>query len=252
MLRLQAAVRESASLLRFDVRSVRRLQLREARADRGSRRSLRARDGRARQDRLSGIAQAAARRRARHRHDALSGRRREPVTRRKRTFREFRERLQIHGLDLRHTPSVELFTQFLVERLPRLDYILNNACQTVRRPAGFFRAPARREAEPARVRFPRSGAACSRARRARPTLELPQEPVRARTRRAGAGQGEGLVHSAELSQRRYLDEDFEAARRCSRRIATTRICSRSTCARSTAGACACTRSRRPSCWKCSS
>src|SRR3954469_784814 len=46
----------------------------------------------------------------------------------------YRERLQIHGLDLRHTPSVELFTRFLAERLPRLDYILNNACQTVRRP----------------------------------------------------------------------------------------------------------------------
>src|SRR5882757_9497271 len=53
-------------------------------------------------------------------------------------FPVFRERLQIHGLDLRHTPSVEIFARFLVERLPRLDYILNNACQTVRRPAGFF------------------------------------------------------------------------------------------------------------------
>jgi hypothetical protein len=39
-------------------------------------------------------------------------------------FAAFRDRLQIHGLDLRHTPSVELFTRFLVERLPRLDYIL--------------------------------------------------------------------------------------------------------------------------------
>src|SRR6185369_5783484 len=62
-------------------------------------------------------------------------------------FPGFRERLQIHGLDLRHTPSVELFTRFLVERLPRLDYILNNACQTVRRPAGFFQHLLAREAE---------------------------------------------------------------------------------------------------------
>ena len=59
-------------------------------------------------------------------------------------FPAFRARLQIYGLDLRHTPSVELFTRFVVERLPRLDYILNNACQTVRRPAGFFQPPARR------------------------------------------------------------------------------------------------------------
>ena len=62
-------------------------------------------------------------------------------------FSSFRERLQIHGLDLRHTPSVELFTRFLAERLPRLDYILNNACQTVRRPAGFFEHLLAREAE---------------------------------------------------------------------------------------------------------
>jgi NAD(P)-dependent dehydrogenase (short-subunit alcohol dehydrogenase family) len=62
-------------------------------------------------------------------------------------FGEFSERLQIHGLDLRHTPSVEIFTRFLAERLPRLDYILNNACQTVRRPAGFFQHLLTREAE---------------------------------------------------------------------------------------------------------
>ena len=62
-------------------------------------------------------------------------------------FSSYRERLQIHGLDLRHTPSVELFTRFLADRLPRLDYILNNACQTVRRPAGFFQHLLAREAE---------------------------------------------------------------------------------------------------------
>ncbi len=50
----------------------------------------------------------------------------------------FRQRLQIHGLDLRHSPSVDGFTGLLLERLPRLDYIINNACQTVRRPAAYF------------------------------------------------------------------------------------------------------------------
>lgn len=48
------------------------------------------------------------------------------------------ERLQIHGLDLRHTPSVEAFADHLCATLPRLDFILNNACQTVRRPPGFY------------------------------------------------------------------------------------------------------------------
>ncbi|MBI2373020.1 MAG: SDR family oxidoreductase [Deltaproteobacteria bacterium] len=52
---------------------------------------------------------------------------------------EFRDRLEIHGLELRHTPSVELFARSLLSRLERLDFIVNNACQTVRRPAAFYR-----------------------------------------------------------------------------------------------------------------
>src|SRR5690606_33784646 len=47
-------------------------------------------------------------------------------------FAEFGARLTIFGLDLRHTPSVELLARFLAERLPRLDHLINNACQTVR------------------------------------------------------------------------------------------------------------------------
>ncbi len=50
----------------------------------------------------------------------------------------WKDRLDLHGLDLRHTPSVESFAQHLVATLPRLDFILNNACQTVRRPPGFY------------------------------------------------------------------------------------------------------------------
>ena len=51
---------------------------------------------------------------------------------------DWTDRLQIHGLDLRHTPSVEAFADHLCQTLPRLDFILNNACQTVRRPPGFY------------------------------------------------------------------------------------------------------------------
>ncbi len=51
---------------------------------------------------------------------------------------EWHHRLQIHGLDLRHTPSVEALADQLVATLPRLDFLLNNACQTVRRPPGFY------------------------------------------------------------------------------------------------------------------
>jgi len=51
---------------------------------------------------------------------------------------EWIDRLEIHGLDLRHTPSVEAFCRDLGQRLDGLDFILNNACQTVRRPPGFY------------------------------------------------------------------------------------------------------------------
>jgi NAD(P)-dependent dehydrogenase (short-subunit alcohol dehydrogenase family) len=123
-------------------------------------------------------------------------------------FADFRARLQIHGLDLRHTPSVEIFTRFLLERLPRLDHIINNACQTVRRPAGFFQHLLGREAE---------GLSALRAAWHAPLeshLELRRLLAVAEPHDGGAllaasrTHGEGLVHSAELSQRRYLDEDF--------------------------------------------
>jgi NAD(P)-dependent dehydrogenase (short-subunit alcohol dehydrogenase family) len=55
-----------------------------------------------------------------------------------RDYDEWRERLAIYGLDLRHTPSVEAFARHVSEREPRLDFMLHNACQTVRRPAGFY------------------------------------------------------------------------------------------------------------------
>src|SRR5262249_23071262 len=53
-------------------------------------------------------------------------------------FATWSDRLSIYGLDLRHTPSVELFCRHLLDHADRLDFILNNACQTVRRPAGFY------------------------------------------------------------------------------------------------------------------
>ena len=54
-------------------------------------------------------------------------------------FSEWGDRLEIHGIDLRHTPSVELLCAKLLETHDRLDFLINNACQTVRRPPGFYR-----------------------------------------------------------------------------------------------------------------
>jgi len=53
-------------------------------------------------------------------------------------FPDWQDRLQLHGLDLRHSPSVEIFCSLLGRDLGRLDLLVNNACQTVRRPPGFF------------------------------------------------------------------------------------------------------------------
>ena len=53
-------------------------------------------------------------------------------------FGNWADRLEIFGLDLRHTPSVEAFCHELLTTRKRLDFIINNACQTVRRPPEFY------------------------------------------------------------------------------------------------------------------
>jgi NAD(P)-dependent dehydrogenase (short-subunit alcohol dehydrogenase family) len=53
-------------------------------------------------------------------------------------FETWAHRLKIHGLDLRHIPSVEIFCNYIEQQHDRLDILINNAAQTVRRPAGFY------------------------------------------------------------------------------------------------------------------
>ncbi|MFT4679671.1 MAG: NAD(P)-dependent dehydrogenase (short-subunit alcohol dehydrogenase family) [Flavobacteriales bacterium] len=53
-------------------------------------------------------------------------------------FDTWGHRLKIHGLDLRHIPSVEIFCNYIEQQYDRLDVLINNAAQTVRRPAGFY------------------------------------------------------------------------------------------------------------------
>ncbi|HEX8440554.1 SDR family NAD(P)-dependent oxidoreductase [Archangium sp.] len=53
-------------------------------------------------------------------------------------FAEWSHRLHIHGLDLRHAPSVELFARHIEQTHHRLDILINNAAQTVRRPPSFY------------------------------------------------------------------------------------------------------------------
>jgi hypothetical protein len=49
-------------------------------------------------------------------------------------FMDWGHNLKIHGLDLRHIPSVEIFCNFIEQKIRATRYF-DNAAQTVRRPA---------------------------------------------------------------------------------------------------------------------
>ncbi|HUS63767.1 MAG TPA: SDR family oxidoreductase, partial [Kofleriaceae bacterium] len=63
-------------------------------------------------------------------------------------FAVWRDRLHVYGIDLRMAPEVERFAQTLCATLPRLDILVNNAAQTVRRPAAFYQHLVEEEARP--------------------------------------------------------------------------------------------------------
>jgi len=56
-------------------------------------------------------------------------------------FEQWRDRLHIYGLNFVHLPSVLAFAERLAADFPALDILINNAAQTVKRPAAFY-APA--------------------------------------------------------------------------------------------------------------
>jgi NAD(P)-dependent dehydrogenase (short-subunit alcohol dehydrogenase family) len=121
-------------------------------------------------------------------------------------FEEWSDRLEIFGLDLRHTPSVEAFCHELLSSHDRLDFIVNNACQTVRRPPDFYRhmmdgETAALSAMPAHVRK-----LVGRYEGLRGYSMLPEaEPSRALS--AGIIDVAGLTHAAALSQVVLLPEE---------------------------------------------
>ncbi len=120
-------------------------------------------------------------------------------------FDEWGDRLEIFGLDLRHTPSVEAFCHHLLSTRERLDYIVNNACQTVRRPPGFYEHML--DAEQASL-----GALPAEAQR----LLGAYEGLRA-YHMLGDGDAPvaplGIAHAAALSQAALLPEDADRSDR---------------------------------------
>jgi NAD(P)-dependent dehydrogenase (short-subunit alcohol dehydrogenase family) len=118
----------------------------------------------------------------------------------------WKDRLHVYGIDLRHTPSVELLCRHLLAHYSRLDALINNACQTVRRPSGWYDHVIDHEGEPA------------------PQLEAAfLDHDRALRAELGAGEGDrelarvgeseiratGLWKSAVLSQVPLLAEDLD-------------------------------------------
>jgi cytochrome c556 len=53
-------------------------------------------------------------------------------------FVDWGSRLEVYGIDLRDIKAVEALAQHLIQTQPRLDAIVNNACQTVRRPPAYY------------------------------------------------------------------------------------------------------------------
>ena len=129
-------------------------------------------------------------------------------------FGDWGDRLEIFGLDLRHTPSVEAFCHELLTTRERLDFIINNACQTVRRPPDFYAhmmegEKAAAQDVPAHLRkllgryeglrrysmLPESGS---------PGAVVAAESVEAAKLQVAAG----IARAAELSQVALLPEEF--------------------------------------------
>jgi NAD(P)-dependent dehydrogenase (short-subunit alcohol dehydrogenase family) len=122
-------------------------------------------------------------------------------------FEDWGSRLSVHGLDLRHTPSVELFTKHLNSSLERLDFIINNACQTVRRPAGFYgHLMTAEESAPSSERERRLLAGHEQLRSR--ALALVDHGEHTLARKELITSVSGLSHSAGLSQLALLEEDL--------------------------------------------
>ncbi|OUL26548.1 short-chain dehydrogenase [Nostoc sp. RF31YmG] len=66
-------------------------------------------------------------------------------------FSQWRSRLQIHGLDLRHILGVEAFVRHLLDTEPALDIIINNAAQTIKRPLAFYQHLLAQEENPQEI-----------------------------------------------------------------------------------------------------
>lgn len=123
-------------------------------------------------------------------------------------FKDWGHRLEIFGLDLRHTPSVEAFCRHMLEKYPRLDYIINNACQTVRRPPDFYQHMMERETASVSTMPDNARRLLGAYEGLRGYHLLPENDAAVAQRRLS--EVAGITHAAELSQVPLLPDELAA------------------------------------------
>ena len=125
-------------------------------------------------------------------------------------FAEWGDRLEIFGLDLRHTPSVEAFCAQLMGELDRLDFIVNNACQTVRRPPDFYQHMMEGETAHLHDLPPKVQALLGKYEGLRGYSMLPEGGTALARPDLLAAPTAGITHAAALSQVALLPEELAA------------------------------------------
>ena len=130
-------------------------------------------------------------------------------------YTDWSDRLTIYGLDLRHTPSVEAFCAEMLRTRDRLDFIINNACQTVRRPPAFYEHMMEAETAALHTLPEKSRKLLGAYEGLRGYHMLPEGDSDVTVPAViGAHTPElaGLTHAAELSQIRLLPDEQTAQR----------------------------------------
>jgi len=131
-------------------------------------------------------------------------------------FKDWGGRLHVYGLDLRHSPSVEIFARYVSHNYDRLDFLINNAAQTVRRPPGFYthmieKESLPHESLPEAMRLTLDRQESFRRELSRKASGLVGGAVKtlpkALTAWQGSGLGVGIRNPAQLSQLPYCFDD---------------------------------------------
>lgn len=125
-------------------------------------------------------------------------------------FADWGHRLALYGLDLRHTPSIEALCEHLCATEERLDFIVNNACQTVRRPPGFYAHLIEDETGPVppSLRALLAGDEHLREQTTSPRDGDPAGLLAVKSVERVFSNVVGLTHAAQLSQIPLIEEDL--------------------------------------------